>query len=128
VSTILVHLCGTAGRDDLTDQERAAIVAAPRQTIDLTVVGPTEPRSILETSEIAIGELSRRTECNIETIRYYERIALLPSPAAKAAFVATTAKMLRGSISCAAPASSVLRLMRCAPSCGSRNRGRGRAR
>ena len=32
------------------------------------------------TSEIAIGELSRQTECNIETIRYYERIALLPQP------------------------------------------------
>src|SRR5215813_9614254 len=30
--------------------------------------------------EIAIGELSRRTECNIETIRYYERIGLLPPP------------------------------------------------
>ena len=29
-------------------------------------------------SEIAIGELSRRTRCNIETIRYYERIGLLP--------------------------------------------------
>ena len=29
-------------------------------------------------SEIAIGELSRRTKCNIETIRYYERIGLLP--------------------------------------------------
>ncbi len=25
-----------------------------------------------------IGELSRRTQCNIETIRYYERIGLLP--------------------------------------------------
>jgi MerR family mercuric resistance operon transcriptional regulator len=25
-----------------------------------------------------IGELSRRTGCNIETIRYYERIGLLP--------------------------------------------------
>ena len=31
-------------------------------------------------SEIAIGELSRRTQCNIETIRYYERIGLLPQP------------------------------------------------
>ena len=31
-------------------------------------------------TEIAIGELSRRTECNIETIRYYERIGLLPPP------------------------------------------------
>ena len=30
--------------------------------------------------EIAIGELSHRTQCNIETIRYYERIALLPKP------------------------------------------------
>jgi MerR family transcriptional regulator, mercuric resistance operon regulatory protein len=30
---------------------------------------------------IAIGELSRRTGCNIETIRYYERIGLLPTPA-----------------------------------------------
>jgi MerR family mercuric resistance operon transcriptional regulator len=30
--------------------------------------------------EIAIGELSRRTQCNIETIRYYERIGLLPQP------------------------------------------------
>ncbi len=30
---------------------------------------------------IAIGELSRRTGCNIETVRYYERIGLLPKPA-----------------------------------------------
>ena len=30
--------------------------------------------------EIAIGELSRQTKCNIETIRYYERIGLLPTP------------------------------------------------
>ena len=29
---------------------------------------------------IAIGALSQRTGCNIETIRYYERIGLLPSP------------------------------------------------
>ena len=31
-------------------------------------------------TNIAIGELSRRTQCNIETIRYYERIGLLPIP------------------------------------------------
>jgi MerR family mercuric resistance operon transcriptional regulator len=31
-------------------------------------------------AEIGIGELSRRTQCNIETIRYYERIGLLPEP------------------------------------------------
>ena len=30
---------------------------------------------------IAIGQLSRQTGCNIETIRYYERIGLLPIPA-----------------------------------------------
>lgn len=29
---------------------------------------------------ILIGELSRRTGCNIETIRYYERIGLMPVP------------------------------------------------
>ncbi|MDQ4421915.1 MerR family transcriptional regulator [Sphingobium sp. DEHP117] len=32
------------------------------------------------TAAIQIGELSRRTSCNIETIRYYERIGLLPVP------------------------------------------------
>jgi MerR family mercuric resistance operon transcriptional regulator len=31
--------------------------------------------------QLAIGELSRRTGCNIETIRYYERIRILPRPA-----------------------------------------------
>ena len=29
---------------------------------------------------IQIGELSRRTGCLIETIRYYERIGLMPAP------------------------------------------------
>jgi len=29
---------------------------------------------------LPIGELSRRTGCNIETIRYYERIGLIPPP------------------------------------------------
>ena len=29
-------------------------------------------------TEIAVGEFSRRAGCNIETIRYYERIGLLP--------------------------------------------------
>ena len=33
---------------------------------------------------IQIGELSRRTGCNIVTIRYYEQIALLPAPARSA--------------------------------------------
>ena len=30
---------------------------------------------------IQIGELSKRTGCNIETVRYYERINLLQAPA-----------------------------------------------
>ena len=30
---------------------------------------------------LAIGALSRRTDCPIETVRYYERIGLLPRPA-----------------------------------------------
>ena len=30
---------------------------------------------------IQIGQLSKRTACNIETIRYYERIGMLPPPA-----------------------------------------------
>ena len=30
--------------------------------------------------DIAVGEFSRRTGCNIETIRYYEQIGLLPKP------------------------------------------------
>jgi MerR family mercuric resistance operon transcriptional regulator len=31
-------------------------------------------------ADLSIGELSRRTGCNIETIRYYEKIGLLPAP------------------------------------------------
>jgi len=30
---------------------------------------------------ISIGELARRTQCQVETIRYYEREGLLPTPA-----------------------------------------------
>ena len=33
-----------------------------------------------QSAGIQIGDLSRRTGCNIETIRYYERITLLPIP------------------------------------------------
>ena len=35
--------------------------------------------------EIRIGDLARQTGCNIETIRYYERIGLLPRPPRNAA-------------------------------------------
>jgi MerR family mercuric resistance operon transcriptional regulator len=34
-----------------------------------------------QTGRIAIGALSKHTGTNIETIRYYERIGLLPAPA-----------------------------------------------
>jgi MerR family mercuric resistance operon transcriptional regulator len=39
-------------------------------------------RSVAATSPetLTIGELSRRTGVNIETIRYYERIKMLPAP------------------------------------------------
>jgi MerR family mercuric resistance operon transcriptional regulator len=33
------------------------------------------------TAALAIGKLSQGTGCNIETIRYYERVGLLPAPA-----------------------------------------------
>jgi MerR family transcriptional regulator, mercuric resistance operon regulatory protein len=46
------------------------------------------PRNVVtnETSEpsFSIGVLSANTGCNVETIRYYERIGLLPAPARSA--------------------------------------------
>jgi MerR family mercuric resistance operon transcriptional regulator len=36
---------------------------------------------VARSAGIQIGELSRQTGCNVETIRYYERIGLLPRPA-----------------------------------------------
>lgn len=46
----------------------------------LESVATTEASLLKSQSDISIGELSRRTECNVETIRYYERIGLLPKP------------------------------------------------
>ncbi len=40
----------------------------------------------MEHDGIAIGELSRRTGCNIETVRYYERIGLLPKPSRRGTY------------------------------------------
>jgi MerR family mercuric resistance operon transcriptional regulator len=37
----------------------------------------TSPQQL---AALSIGELSRRTRVNIETIRYYERIQMLPAP------------------------------------------------
>jgi MerR family transcriptional regulator, mercuric resistance operon regulatory protein len=40
------------------------------------VIAPTE----IDRTDITIGELSKRTGVHIETIRYYERIKMLPKP------------------------------------------------
>jgi MerR family mercuric resistance operon transcriptional regulator len=40
--------------------------------------------AVARSAGIKIGDLSKRTGCNIETIRYYERISLLPAPARSA--------------------------------------------
>ena len=39
------------------------------------------PISASAAAAISIGVLAKRTGCNIETIRYYEKIGLLPPPA-----------------------------------------------
>src|SRR5262249_45255144 len=39
------------------------------------------PITALRADGMPIGELSRRTGVNIETIRYYEKIEMLPAPA-----------------------------------------------
>ena len=39
---------------------------------------------------LTIGELSRQTGVNVETIRYYERVQMLPAPPRTAAGVAPT--------------------------------------
>ena len=36
---------------------------------------------MIRNAGIQIGELARRSGCNVETVRYYERIGLLPTPA-----------------------------------------------
>ena len=41
--------------------------------------------AMVDSATIRIGDLSRRTGCNIETIRYYERVGLLPRPPRSAA-------------------------------------------
>ena len=71
--------------------------------------------------DIAVGEFSRRAGCNIETIRYYERIGLLPKPAERraAGFADTTATMWRGSDLFAERGSLASRWTRFARCCGS---------
>ena len=55
---------------------------------------------------LAIGELSQRTGCNIETIRYYERIGLLPSPHRQGRYCPTHEREptdIRGSVTTISP-------------------------
>jgi MerR family transcriptional regulator, mercuric resistance operon regulatory protein len=39
-----------------------------------------QDNSAVEDAKMFIGELSRRTKVNIETVRYYERKGIMPSP------------------------------------------------
>jgi hypothetical protein len=43
---------------------------------------------VAEKTAIQIGELSRRAACNTETIRYYERLRLLPARLAMGSMIA----------------------------------------
>jgi hypothetical protein len=73
--------------------------------------------AVAQSAGIQIGELSRRTGCNIETIRYYERIALLRAPAPLGvpdAIVSTTPPMFGGWPSSAGRVNSASRSTRCA--------------
>lgn len=49
-------------------------------SVATTDSSPNRKLRTMAEQAIQIGELSRRTGCNIETIRYYERIGLMPAP------------------------------------------------
>src|SRR5262245_54168335 len=66
-------------------ERRSAIWPGSESKADFTVPVWTQAPfltngGVVMSARIRIGELSRRTGCNIETIRYYERIGLLPAP------------------------------------------------
>ncbi len=42
-----------------------------------------------QAERITQGVLSKRTGCNIETVRYYERVGLMPEPRARPRLVHT---------------------------------------
>jgi MerR family mercuric resistance operon transcriptional regulator len=72
------------------------------------------------TAAIQIGELSRRTSCNIETIRYYERIGLLPVPPRRGRYRSYGREDVARLASCAVRGSWASPLTRCAPCSDSR--------
>ena len=65
---------------------------------------------------VPIGEISRRTGVHIETIRYYEKIKMLPAPGAPRAAAASMGHKKRASsLSSAAVGNWDLRWMKSAP-------------
>src|SRR3546814_10746445 len=60
---------------------RCALVTGG-QTCALPIYSSMDRKSLQDTApRLPIGVMSQRTGCNIETIRYYEKIGLLPLPA-----------------------------------------------
>ena len=45
-------------------------------------------------AQLTIGEMSRRTRCKVETIRYYERTRLMPPRRVQAADTASTTRRI----------------------------------
>jgi hypothetical protein len=74
------HLISKQGAPRAADGDRRA--GQVPQRLDRLVMTPyslyTLQRQVRLSADITIGKLSRQTGCNIETIRYYERIGLLP--------------------------------------------------
>ncbi len=67
-----------------------------------------------KTSSLSIGALSKHTDCNIETIRYYERIGMLPEPPRTGAATEFMARTIsNGSYLFAVAANSVLTWKTC---------------
>src|SRR5262245_19226088 len=56
---------------------RRAAARSKGASMPIVVIVPTETNEVVE---ITIGELSKQTDVHIETIRYYERIKILPKP------------------------------------------------
>jgi ferredoxin-NADP reductase len=70
--------------------------------------------TIPKTSSLSIGALSKHTGCNIETVRYYERIGMLPEPPRTGAVTEFMARTIsNGSYLSAVAANSALTWKTC---------------
>ncbi|WP_338013989.1 MerR family DNA-binding transcriptional regulator, partial [Bradyrhizobium canariense] len=58
----------------------AVAIRAKMPSVATTDSSPNRRPRTMAGQAIQIGELARRTGCNIETIRYYERIGLISAP------------------------------------------------